>query len=118
MAILKSKNLPPDENLEKAPKTAVALRYEPEKEQAPLVVAAGKGTVAQEILKIAEENNIPLYEDPNLAQLLSKIEINMEIPAQLYTLVAEVLSFVYRLDQMASKRKKVEEQISRAAPPK
>jgi type III secretion system FlhB-like substrate exporter len=42
----------------------------------------------------------------------------MEIPAQLYTLVAEVLSFVYRLDQMASKRKKVEEQISRAAPPK
>lgn len=110
-AILRKKGLSEGAPADKSQKAVVAIKYEPEKEQAPLVVAVGKGSIAEEILKIAEENNIPLYEDPGLAQLLSKIEINMEIPPELYTLVAEVLSFVYRLDQMSAKRKKVEETI-------
>jgi flagellar biosynthesis protein len=108
MAAIRKKGSPLEPPAEKEKKTAIAVKYEPDKDRAPLVLAVGKGSIAEEILKIAEENNIPLFEDQNLAQLLSKIEINMEIPPQLYTLVAEVLSYIYRLDQMATKRKKVE----------
>lgn len=91
-------------------KTAVALRYDIDRDKAPLVLATGRGPVADEILRIAEENKIPLYEDPELAKLLTKLELDTEIPPELYTLVAEVLFFVYKLDRMAEKR---EQMISR-----
>jgi flagellar biosynthesis protein len=90
-----------------APKTAVALRYDIDKDNAPLVIATGRGPMAEEILRIADENKIPLYEDPELAKLLSKLELEAEIPAELYSLVAEVLFFVYKLDRMAEKREQV-----------
>lgn len=83
---------------------AVAVKYDVDKDKAPKIVATGKGKVAEEILKLAEENNIPMYEDPVLADLLSKLHMDAEIPKELYTLVAEVLSFVYQLDKMAKKR--------------
>jgi len=92
-------------------KTAVALRYDIDRDKAPLVLAAGRGAVADEILRIAEENKIPLYEDPELAKLLSKLELDVEIPPELYTLVAEVLFFVYKLDRMAEKRERMVERI-------
>jgi flagellar biosynthesis protein len=85
-------------------KTVVALRYDIDRDRAPLVLATGRGAVADEILRIAEDNKIPLYEDPELAKLLSKLEMDTEIPPELYTLVAEVLFFVYKLDRMAEKR--------------
>jgi flagellar biosynthesis protein len=88
-------------------KTAVALRYDIDRDKAPLVLASGRGPVADEILRIAEENKIPLYEDPELAKLLSKLELDTEIPPELYTLVAEVLFFVYKLDRMAEKRERM-----------
>lgn len=88
-------------------KTVVAIRYDIDRDKAPLVVAAGRGLVADEIVRIAEENKIPLYEDPELAKLLAKLELDTEIPSELYTLVAEVLFFVYKLDRMAEKREKV-----------
>src|SRR3989339_916329 len=88
-------------------KTVVAIRYDIDRDKAPLVVAAGRGLVADEIVRIAEENKIPLYEDPELAKLLAKLELDTEIPPELYTLVAEVLFFVYKLDRMAEKREKV-----------
>ncbi len=88
-------------------RTAIALRYDIDRDKAPLVLATGRGPVADEILRIAEENKIPLYEDPELAKLLSKLELDTEIPAELYTLVAEVLFFVYKLDRMAEKREKM-----------
>ncbi|PIS29999.1 hypothetical protein COT42_03905 [Candidatus Saganbacteria bacterium CG08_land_8_20_14_0_20_45_16] len=88
-------------------KTVVALRYDIDRDRAPLIIAAGRGLVADEILRIAEDNKIPLYEDPELAKLLSKLELDTEIPAELYTLVAEVLFFVYKLDRMAEKREQV-----------
>lgn len=96
-------------------KAVVALSYEPEKDKAPLVLAVGKGTVAEEILKIAQENNIPLFEDRALVDLLSRLEIDAEIPPELYVLVAEVLAFVYKLDQMSAKRRQVEEKIKEEA---
>ena len=88
-------------------KAAVALRYDMDRDKAPLVLAAGRGPMADEILRIAEDNKIPLYEDPELAKLLSKLELDTEIPPELYTLVAEVLFFVFKLDRMAQKRERM-----------
>jgi flagellar biosynthesis protein len=88
-------------------KAAVALRYDIDRDKAPLILASGRGPVADEILRIAEDNKIPLYEDPELAKLLSKLELDTEIPPELYTLVAEVLFFVYKLDRMAEKRERL-----------
>ena len=88
-------------------KSAIALRYDIDRDKAPLILASGRSPVADEILRIAEDNKIPLYEDPELAKLLSKLELDTEIPAELYTLVAEVLFFVYKLDRMAEKRERM-----------
>src|SRR3989338_417008 len=88
-------------------KTAIALRYDIDRDKAPLIIASGRGLVADEILRLAEDNKIPLYEDPELAKLLAKLEMDTEIPAELYTLVAEVLFFVYKLDRMAGKRERM-----------
>lgn len=77
-------------------KKAAALRYNKEKENAPKVVAKGKGEVAQNIIKIAELNNLPIKKDEDLIELLSKVEIDKEIPEAMYKAVAEVFSFIYR----------------------
>ncbi|MFH1576497.1 MAG: EscU/YscU/HrcU family type III secretion system export apparatus switch protein [Candidatus Margulisiibacteriota bacterium] len=99
----------PSEELSKPAerKAAIALRYDVDRDKAPLIIASGRGAMADEILRIAEDNRIPLYEDPELAKLLAKLEMDTEIPAELYTLVAEVLFFVYKLDRMAEKREKM-----------
>ncbi len=76
-------------------KSAVALRYDGT--GAPRVTAQGEGYVAEQILALAGEHNIPLHKDANLVQLLSHLELGEEIPASLYAAVAEVLSFVYLL---------------------
>lgn len=106
--------IPPEEEArepEEAPvegkRSAVALRYDVDRDRAPLILASGRGPVADEILRIAEENKIPLYEDRELASLLAKLELDTEIPPELYILVAEVLFFVYKLDRMAEKREKI-----------
>ncbi len=88
-------------------RTAIAVRYDVEADKAPLILASGRGAIADEILRIAEENKIPLYENRDLANMLAKLEIDTEIPPQLYVLVAEVLFFVYKLDKMAEKREKL-----------
>jgi len=93
-------------------RTAIAMRYDVEKDKAPLILATGRGAIADEILRIAEENKIPLYENRDLANMLAKLEIDTEIPAQLYVLVAEVLFFVYKLDKMAEKREKLIKRIT------
>jgi flagellar biosynthesis protein len=83
------------------PKRAVALKYEPEIGSAPTIIAKGQGAIADEILRRAQENGIPVQEDPSLVEVLSKLDLNQEIPPELYKLVAEVLSFVYRSDRRA-----------------
>ncbi|MGP4080248.1 EscU/YscU/HrcU family type III secretion system export apparatus switch protein [Pseudalkalibacillus sp. R45] len=85
-------------------KSAVALKYDQSTNSSPKVVAKGKGTTAEEILETARQNQVPIQEDTSLVQLLSKLEINQEIPPNLYQAVAEVFAFVYQLDQ-ASKPK-------------
>ncbi len=80
---------------------AVALKYEPGERAAPVMVAKGKGHLADLILERAMENGIPVQEDSSLVEVLSKLDIDQEIPPELYTLVAEILSFVYRSDRKA-----------------
>ncbi|MFA5215656.1 EscU/YscU/HrcU family type III secretion system export apparatus switch protein [Sulfuricurvum sp.] len=78
-------------------KKAVALRYNPDQENAPRVVASGKGATAENIIKVAELHNLPIQKDEDLVELLSKVEIDREIPEKLYTAVVEVFSFVYKI---------------------
>jgi len=78
---------------------AVALKYDRDKDQAPRVVAAGRGFIAERIIELAKQYNVPLYEDKNLVQVLEALEVETEIPAELYQAVAEVLVFIYRLNR-------------------
>ena len=88
---------------------AVAVKYDVKKGRAPRIMATGKGAVAEMILQVAEEHRVPFYEDPSLSELLSKLELDSEISPELYTLVAEVLAFVYQLDRLAKKRRAVKQ---------
>lgn len=83
--------------MKKKPK-AVALKYEKEKDAAPRIVAKGRGFVAQKIIETARAHGVPLYEDKNLVQVLEALDLETEIPAELYRAVAEVLAFIYRLN--------------------
>ena len=77
---------------------AVALQYDGETMDAPVVLAKGAGPVAANIRKIAMENNVPLVEDKDLARnLYSNVDIGQQVPAQLYQAVAELLAYVYKL---------------------
>lgn len=76
-------------------KKAVALRYDQDKENSPRVVATGKGATAENIIKIAQLHNLPIQEDADLVELLSKVELDKEIPEKLYVAVAEVFRFLY-----------------------
>ena len=78
-------------------KKAVALKYDKSKDKAPKVKASGKGEIAKRIIKIAQENNLPIKKDEDLVELLSKVELDREIPQNLYKAVAEVFSFVYKM---------------------
>lgn len=87
-----------DETVEKK---AVVLKYEPEKNIAPKVVAKGRGYVAENILLIAQKNAIPVYQNKSLVNMLMALELDREIPPELYTVVAEVLAYIYRMDKKA-----------------
>jgi flagellar biosynthesis protein len=80
-------------------KKAVALKYEMAKDRAPRVTAKGKGLIAQRIIEIAEENNIPLHQDKELTQVLEALDLDTEIPTELFRAVAEVLAFIYRMNK-------------------
>jgi len=77
---------------------AVALSYGGEKEDAPRVVAKGRGSIADKIIEIAKQHDIPLVKDKNLVQVLDALDLETEIPPELYRAVAEVLAFIYRLN--------------------
>ncbi len=83
----------------KTNKQAVALRYQPDRDVAPKLIGKGKGYVAEEIIKRAKENNIPIQQDETLVELLSELDINESIPPELYDVVAELFAFLYRIDK-------------------
>ena len=75
--------------------TAVALNYDGQ--SAPKITATGVNDVAQEIVRIAEENNVHLHDDPVLARMLTTLDLGTEIPKDLYLIIAEVIAFAYYL---------------------
>lgn len=83
-------------------KIAVALQYNPD-EEAPKVIASGRGILAEKILDTARESDVPVYEDEGLAKILSKLELGETIPPELYGVVAEILVFVDKMDKIRSK---------------
>jgi flagellar biosynthesis protein len=83
----------------KPPDKAVAILYDKNDSAAPRVVAGGKGIIAEKIIATAREAGIHIQEDANLVELLSKVPIGEEIPTELYQTVAEVLAFVYQMNE-------------------
>lgn len=81
--------------MNKLPKFAIALEYDGE--QAPQVTAKGQDELANQILKMAQEANVPIYLDKNLALVLDQIDLGEHIPEALFVVIAEILSFAYRL---------------------
>ena len=84
---------------------AVALRYDANQDDAPRIIAKGRGLLAEHIIEIARENKIFVHEDPNLVSLLAGLEVDAHVPESLFRAVAEVLAFVYRLDGRLGKEK-------------
>jgi FlhB-like protein len=84
---------------------AVAIRYDQESDNAPRVVAKGDRLLAEHIIAIAREHDIHIHEDPDLVAVLGKLDVDTEIPEDLYRAVAEVLAFVYRLNEQFGARR-------------
>lgn len=80
-------------------KKAIALRYDREQEDAPKVIAKGEGLLAEKLRKLAKEYDIPIHEDADLMEILSKLNLYEEIPPATYLVVAEILAFVYRANE-------------------
>jgi flagellar biosynthesis protein len=83
----------------KKPKKAVALKYKPDDDHAPRVTAKGTGRLAERIIEMARKHGIPVKDDPDLVEVLSRLDLHDQIPPELYVVVAELLAFVYRLNQ-------------------
>ncbi|AXH15287.1 EscU/YscU/HrcU family type III secretion system export apparatus switch protein [Malaciobacter mytili] len=82
---------------------AAALKYDIQNDNAPKLVAKGEAQIAKNIIKIAQDNNLPIKKDEDLIELLSKLDIDKEIPASMYKAVAEIFSFIYKLTNQPKK---------------
>ena len=86
------------EPTETADRKAVALTYRPDATDAPVVSATGSGHIAQQIIEIALANGVLVREDPDLVELLAHIELDTVIPVEAFVAVAEILTYLYRLN--------------------
>lgn len=90
----------------KKTKQAIALLYDPD-DEAPKVIASGKGALAERIIERAQEADVPIHRDDKLADTLSRLDIGDMIPPELYEVVAEILVFVDAMDKIKAKMGKV-----------
>jgi len=88
--------------MEKKQKTAVALGFQ-KGDEAPKILATGKGHLAERIIEEAKSHNIPVYHDDRLAQTLSKLDFDEYIPPELYEAVIEVLMYVDKVDEVRAR---------------
>ena len=95
---------------------AVAILYDENSSAAPKVVASGAGKIAEKIIAAAQKAGVHIQKDPNLLELLAKVPVGEEIPTALYTTVAEVLAFVYRVNEKYKVKR--ERQLKTARPKK
>jgi flagellar biosynthesis protein len=79
-------------------KKAVALRYIPDQDRTPKVTAKGSGILAQKIIELAQKHGVPIKEDPALIQILAQLDFYQEIPPSVYVVVAEILAFIYSMN--------------------
>ncbi|HQN45716.1 MAG TPA: EscU/YscU/HrcU family type III secretion system export apparatus switch protein [Rugosibacter sp.] len=77
---------------------AVALKYSPGAD-APVVIAKGRGLIAEEIIARAKKHGVYVHEAPALVALLAEVDMDQHIPAQLYVAVAELLAWLYRIER-------------------
>jgi len=84
---------------------AVALRYRPDKDEVPYVAAKGSRETARKIIEVARKNGIPVQEDETLLTLLMQLDVGDAIPPELYQVVAEIFSFIYKIDRGSDPRK-------------
>lgn len=91
-------------NLPKGQK-AVALGFDEKKDIAPKVLATGKGQVAENILQIAKDHNIPLHKDADLVEILSVLDIDDYIPLEVYAIVAEIFAHIYEINEKKKQNK-------------
>lgn len=78
-------------------KSAVALRYNPEKDYSPVVVAAGHGHVAERIIALADENGVPVYRDDSTAAVLTMLNVGQGIPPEMYSVIAGIYVEVMKI---------------------
>ena len=84
--------------MEKKPRErAIGLQYDPEKDNAPKVKVKGAGFLAERIVKMARQYGVPIKQDTELVESLYALDINQEIPPELYKAIAEILAYVYRM---------------------
>jgi len=86
-----------------SPPLAAALGYNAKKDRAPRITAKGRGLIAEKIIALARKHDIPIKEDPQLAQILYRLDLDEEIPAELYRAIAEILAFVYTMNERQRK---------------
>lgn len=86
-------------------KKAVALRYKKGEDPAPIVLAKGNGTIAEAIMELAKRSHVPTLAKPELMALLEATEVGEAIPPEAYKLAAEVIAFVWKLDNLMQRRK-------------
>ncbi len=80
-------------------KRAVALKYDEKRDAAPKVAAKGEGHLAEKIIAIAKEHGVPVKEDSGLVEILSRLDLNQEIPPETYVVVAKILAWVYQVNR-------------------
>lgn len=78
-------------------KSAVALKYNPEKDYSPVVVAAGHGHVAERIVTLADESGVPIYRDDSTAAVLTMLDVGQGIPPEMYSVVAGIYVEVMKI---------------------
>ena len=88
-----------DDKPTKNPKRAVALKYKQGTEGAPTVVAKGRERMAEKILELAREHDLHIHEDADLVEVLEKVELDQEIPLEVYSVVAEIFSYIYEANK-------------------
>lgn len=97
------KNIVMDKKGTNKPKQAVALTYQKSNNTAPKVVAKGTGFMAEKIMSTAKQNSVPIYQNKTLASMLMAVELDREIPPELFQAVAEVLAYIYYIDKKMNK---------------
>ena len=84
-------------------RTAVALKYDENNNVAPVVVATGVGHLAEKIIEVATENNVPVFEDSSLSTILSQLDLGAEVPEELYKVVVDI--YIYFLNYLPKDQK-------------